>query len=198
MQQLQRILKEEEQEEEEQKEAKLKSGKRTFQNTPPRMLIIDTDSKSSTSPIPPTKYSPALQTTKSFVLGNEFHIHESGLHRLDLGLELVRLSVLGKGASGTVYRSLYLPTLDLVAVKVIDVGQETKRRQMITEIRTLYPNVVPLVETKDELNHRKENTSGGCPQIVSFFDVFMNHDNSLSIAMEYMGWSYHEMMVYSR
>jgi hypothetical protein len=44
---------------------------------------------------------------------------------------LIQLGELGQGAGGKVYKALYVPTLKLVAVKVIRIHEQAKRRQMI-------------------------------------------------------------------
>lgn len=54
----------------------------------------------------------------------------------------------GRGASGCVYKAVHMPTLRLVAVKVIPVFEQDKRRQMIKELRALYSNLVPLDKDK--------------------------------------------------
>jgi hypothetical protein len=45
----------------------------------------------------------------------------------NISTDLVRLDVLGRGASGLVYKSLHLGTLTMVAVKVIPVFESDKR-----------------------------------------------------------------------
>merc|ERR1712232_3155 len=54
---------------------------------------------------------------------------------------LIKLSKLGRGASGIVYEMLYVPTLTLVAVKSIPCFEQEKRHQMIKELRALYANL---------------------------------------------------------
>jgi hypothetical protein len=48
------------------------------------------------------------------------------------------LEELGQGAAGKVFKALYVPTLKLVAVKVVRIHEQAKRHQMVHELRSLY------------------------------------------------------------
>jgi hypothetical protein len=117
---------------------------------------------------------------------------------------LVRLGTLGRGASSTVYKAFHVPTLKLVAVKVIPVFEQDKRHQMVTELQALYNNMAPII-TGEGSTHRqghKRDTSahggdGGereknagcvpCPHIVTFYDAFITPaEGDISIVVEYM------------
>jgi serine/threonine protein kinase len=52
----------------------------------------------------------------------------------------VRIDVLGQGASGTVYKMVHVPTLTLVAAKMIPIFDAEKRHSMINEFKALYTN----------------------------------------------------------
>ncbi|OQR82905.1 serine/threonine protein kinase [Achlya hypogyna] len=94
--------------------------------------------------------------------------------------QLVKLGVLGKGASGVVHKALHVPSLLLVAVKVIPVFENEKRHQLIAEVKTLYNNMSSLT---DESDRRKV----ACPEIVCLYDAFMNpNEGNVSIVVEYM------------
>ena len=65
--------------------------------------------------------------------------------RLGGGAEaLCQLTLLGRGASSVVYKALHVPSLRMVAQKVIPVYDDEKRRQMVRELRALHANIVPL------------------------------------------------------
>ena len=64
--------------------------------------------------------------------------------------ELLRLCVLGKGASGIVYKAVHIPTLRLVAIKKIAVFDEEKRNQMVRELKALYTNPSPWRSSRPE------------------------------------------------
>ena len=55
---------------------------------------------------------------------------------------LAPLTVLGRGAGGTVWRGIHVPSLRVVAVKTIPVFEEGRRQQMVMELRALYGNLV--------------------------------------------------------
>ena len=133
-----------------------------------------------------------------------FELNESGIRRAPekegilqpffLKTRLLRLDMLGRGASGSVYKAIHLPTLRVVAVKVIPVFDAAKRKQMIQELKVLYKNLVPLDKRRANTNARGSSDSPprgaqrmGCPFMVGFYDAFITpNDGTVSIVMEYM------------
>jgi serine/threonine protein kinase len=100
--------------------------------------------------------------------------------------EMLKLCVLGRGASGIVYKSLHIPTMKIVAVKNIPVYETEKRHQMIHELKALNQNLVP-ISGDGSMTARGGLKLGPCPQIVSFHDAFMNpEEGNISIILEYM------------
>ncbi|GLE00427.1 hypothetical protein PINS_up009184 [Pythium insidiosum] len=94
---------------------------------------------------------------------------------------LIKLGVLGRGASGVVHKALHVPSLLLVAVKVIPVFENEKRHQLIAELKALYNNLSTL---SDDATDRK---TVACPEIVCLYDAFMNpNEGNVSIVVEYM------------
>jgi serine/threonine protein kinase len=86
---------------------------------------------------------------------------------------LVFLQKLGQGASGAVYKCVDLLSLDVVAVKIINIFDKAKRRQLVHEL-------VALHSTINSANTRSEN-------IVNFYDAFGNAgDATVGLIMEYM------------
>ncbi|OQR81886.1 mitogen-activated protein kinase kinase [Thraustotheca clavata] len=100
---------------------------------------------------------------------------------------LVILNELGHGASGKVFKALYLPTFKLVAVKVIRVYDQKKRHQMLRELKSLYANFVSLNETR---------AAAACDELVMFYDAYTNPEiGCVSIVLEYMdGGSLEDIM----
>lgn len=125
---------------------------------------------------------------------------------------LVKISVLGQGASGKVYKAVHIGRLKLVAVKVIPVFESDKRHQITKELKALCKNLQPLqgtgeasaplwrvawrpalcCNTVDECRAYVcvcSDGSGGvpCPYVVSFYDAFINPtEGNVSLVMEYM------------
>jgi serine/threonine protein kinase len=84
---------------------------------------------------------------------------------------LVFLQKLGSGASGIVYLCLDLETMTLVAVKIINIFEKSKRRQMVHELASL-----------NDITLEKSN-----PNIVGFIDAFTNaEDGTVGLIVEYM------------
>ncbi|GBG30363.1 Mitogen-activated protein kinase kinase 1 [Hondaea fermentalgiana] len=150
-----------------------------------------------------------------------FEIQESGITRAPSGVlpslstrdGLIRLSILGRGASGVVYEMLHEPTFSLVAVKSIPCFEQGKRKQMIKELKALYANLVPIrtpgsattrnasrpvsagAQPRDRGDSMPEadtvapaiEQGPACPYIVAFHDAFVNpQEGSVNIVMEYM------------
>ena len=92
-----------------------------------------------TTSIPSTSTSPTNQSPNSSVLLGE---------SLQL-CDLVRLSELGAGASGTVVKALHLPTLRLLALKTVSVFSQTDRHQLVKELNGFStasgPNILQFV-----------------------------------------------------
>ncbi|OWZ22059.1 STE/STE7 protein kinase [Phytophthora megakarya] len=97
---------------------------------------------------------------------------------------LVKLGVLGRGASGVVHKALHVPSLMLVAVKVIPVFEHEKRHQLIAELKALYNNLSSLSDAEGAESARQ---TVACPELVCLYDAFMNpNEGNVSIVVEYM------------
>lgn len=100
--------------------------------------------------------------------------------------DLVPLSLLGRGASSTVYKSLYLPGKQIVAQKIIPIFESQRRRQMVRELQTLYKAMQPQQHWRidDDQGSESENFA---TNIVRFFNAFVDPaDGTVSVLMEYV------------
>lgn len=105
---------------------------------------------------------------------------ESSTNKPNAKKHLIKFGVLGRGASGVVHKALHVPSLLLVAVKVIPVFENEKRHQLIAELKTLYNNLSTLTDDP-------KAKAVACPEIVCLYDAFMNpNEGNVSIVVEYM------------
>ncbi|RAW29842.1 hypothetical protein PC110_g13780 [Phytophthora cactorum] len=115
----------------------------------------------------------------------------------ELGKRTKRVRILGKGAGGTVFLSLYLPTLKLVAVKEVVVYQEEDRHMVKRELHTLHENLaaidvkVPKTGNSDTLKHHflagLRSRNALCPYLVTFYGAFLKPAKcAVSVVMEFM------------
>lgn len=111
-----------------------------------------------------------------------------------------RVKKLGKGAGGTVYLSIYLPVLKLVAVKEVVVYKEEERRMVKHELHALHENLAPLdIDNSNDDHHASPRRSCGsgyltpsqsratCPYQVAFYGAYLTPARcAVSIVMEFM------------
>ena len=91
--------------------------------------------------------------------------------------DLETVGVLGRGASSYVNKVRHVPTDQLMALKVINIYDKSKRAQLMQEIYSLF--------------------NARCGALVAFHGAFFN-DNQINIALEYMNEGCLETVVKSR
>lgn len=133
-----------------------------------------------------------------------------GVVRTPMIERLVLLGRVGEGETGVVYRAFDLFDLALVAVKVIPVNDQKKRRQLVHEVSSLHDRLgmrgYRRRATADEFNEtdleasrevrhgswpteaaRKDDPHAGSEHILELIDVFVTKSNStVSLVVEYM------------
>lgn len=123
--------------------------------------------------------------------------------------DCIKIRLIGRGAGGSVYLGIYVPTLTLVAIKEVSVGgmQEIRERmrvargdsaistrastsEAIRELHALHKNLVPISTGESAwLFHYHENIGDvhPCHHIVSFYGAYAERDNlRLEMVMELM------------
>lgn len=117
-----------------------------------------------------------------------------------LGARTKRIKKLGKGAGGTVYMSIYLPELKLVAVKEVVVYKEDERHMVKHELQALHENLAPIDSTGRSCQSSPRRTGGmfgspraqppiasACPYQVAFYGAYLTPARcAVSIVMEFM------------
>ncbi|GMH60924.1 hypothetical protein TrST_g8755 [Triparma strigata] len=94
--------------------------------------------------------------------------------------EIIMLKEVGRGACGIVHEALHVPTMRLVAVKSVPVGDAEKRRQMTSELATMH-NMCSGSLTSSAA------TTTTHPHIVSFYDAFTDPKKGcVCMVLEYM------------
>ncbi|GLE08008.1 hypothetical protein PINS_up018904 [Pythium insidiosum] len=116
----------------------------------------------------------------------------------ELGQHTKRLKRLGKGAGGTVYLSLYLPALKLVAVKEVVIFKEEERQMVKHELHALHENLVPLDASTERSSGLWEGmrhhigtigkpSTDSCPYLVAFHGAYLRPaKHAVAIVMEFM------------
>jgi serine/threonine protein kinase len=117
---------------------------------------------------------------------------------------LVRLFLLGQGASGCVHKALDLVSLRLVAVKDVAVFEAARRRQVVKELATMHRTLkaLPAAERAASRTGSRTGSHGGggkaapdvrmpdvrgADAVVGFMDAFANvAEGKISIMMELM------------
>jgi serine/threonine protein kinase len=126
------------------------------------------------------------------------HVSASSANLQD---DFVRIGVLGKGSSGVVYKALHIPTLTLVAQKVLCPSMLQRRLPCLPTLFRpgLASQVIPacdhhslqklsyelraLHSSLSQLGHQPR--SDACPNIVAMHDAFVNPaEDSISIICE--------------
>ena len=123
--------------------------------------------------------------------------------------DLLLFGELGRGACASVRRALHAPTLTLVAVKMVAVHDDARRRQLLRELAALHQlSTVPLGETDEEnaaggldaedfsAQRDSKSTKALRAHIVSFHGAFTNPTAGCVCAvLEYMdARSVHDVM----
>mmetsp|Transcript_23396 Transcript_23396/g.29169 ORF Transcript_23396/g.29169 Transcript_23396/m.29169 type:complete len:736 (-) Transcript_23396:283-2490(-) len=107
--------------------------------------------------------------------------------------DLVMLGELGRGACASVRRALHVPTLRLVAVKMVAVHDDGKRRQLLTELAALHQvSAIPLQGNGSTAMTESKDIA----HIVAFYGAFTDPNAGCVCAvLEFMdGRSLHDVM----
>jgi serine/threonine protein kinase len=109
--------------------------------------------------------------------------------------EFIEINALGAGASGVVVEAIHIPSLTIVALKMLPVYNKEKRKHVSRELEVLYKNLTELRLVDDSLysDHHDDNSSNNnrpipsCRNIVSLYNAFIDPTSGLiNLVIEYM------------
>jgi len=107
--------------------------------------------------------------------------------------EFIEINALGAGASGVVVEAIHIPSLTIVALKMLPVYNKEKRKHVSRELEVLHKNLTELRLVDDSLHsdHHEHNNSSRslprCRNIVSLYDAFIDPTSGLlNLVIEYM------------
>lgn len=149
----------------------------------------------------------------------EFTINESGLSTNDgdsdsAGLaingnfgryampDFCEIGALGNGASGVVVEAVHVPSLTVVALKMLPVYNKQKRQQVARELQVLYKNLTEMClvdhsltpssgaaegSEKDDSASQRSPDSRHCENVLSLFGAFIDPKSGMiNLVIEYM------------
>lgn len=109
--------------------------------------------------------------------------------------EFIEIAALGTGASGVVSEAIHVPSLTIVALKMLPIYNQEKRRQVSRELAILCKNLsemhllndsLALTERKDQMEEDSDN-SNRCDNILSLYNAFVDPKSGLiNLVIEYM------------
>lgn len=117
--------------------------------------------------------------------------------------DFVEISTLGSGASGVVTEALHVPSLTIVALKILPIYNEEKRRHVSRELAVLFRNLTEMRLVDDRLDWQdssKTNQNNNnnpfeasnsnrrrCPNVLSLYNAFIDpRSGMINLVVEYM------------
>jgi hypothetical protein len=106
------------------------------------------------------------------------------------GMDFLEVRPLGNGASGVVMEANHVPTLTIVALKMLPIYSQEKCENLTRELVILHKNLAALSLVDNSLSEDSNNNNGSsqkCPNLLSLFNAFVNAKNGMvCMVMEYM------------
>jgi serine/threonine protein kinase len=117
--------------------------------------------------------------------------------------DFIEIAALGTGASGVVSEAVHIPTLTIVALKMLPVYNQEKRRHVARELGVLYKNLAELKlidetlhsisadDNSSDFKHPSDTTPGlrkpACENILSLYNAFADPKSGMiNLVIEYM------------
>ena len=157
------------------------------------------------------RFGDTLTTDGIFGPSSSFHVRKSdagagagaGKSKTPASLggkhDFIEIGTLGSGASGVVTEAIHLPTLTLVALKMLPIYNQEKRQHVSRELAVLYKNLADLRILDEKLNGVDENSTLDenlpkpppeklpCLNVLSLYNAFVDPKSGMiNLVMEYM------------
>jgi hypothetical protein len=107
--------------------------------------------------------------------------------------DFIVVATLGSGASGVVSEAIHVPTLTLVALKMLPVYNQQKRQHVSRELAVLYKNLADLRLVDDRLNSESSTHApllderNHCTNVLSLYNAFVDPKSGMiNLVIEYM------------
>jgi hypothetical protein len=105
--------------------------------------------------------------------------------------DFMEIATLGSGASGVVCEAIHVPTMTLVALKMLPIYNQEKKLHVARELAILYKNLAELKLVDESLQESqngdtpKDNFS--CKNILSLYNAFVDPNSGMiNLVIEYM------------
>lgn len=109
--------------------------------------------------------------------------------------DFIEISTLGSGASGVVVEAIHVPSLTIVALKMLPVYNQEKRQNVSRELRVLYKNLSEMRLIDETLSEVFDSGKGNeglnehdkCRNVLSLYNAFVDPKSGMiNLVVEYM------------
>jgi hypothetical protein len=121
----------------------------------------------------------------------KFRISEALPPALGGKRDFVEIATLGTGASGVVSEAIHIPSLTIVALKMLPIYNQEKRQHVSRELTILCKNLADMHLISDTLENEKNSehneNPNRCQNILSLYNAFIDPKSGLiNLVIEYM------------
>lgn len=124
-------------------------------------------------------------------LKDNVELNEPLLPTINGKKDFIEIATLGSGASGIVSEALHLPSLTIVALKMIPVYNKEKRHHISRELGVLLKNLSEMKLLDERLTNKSQIFSNDsydrCANVLSLYNVFSDPKSGMiNLVVEYM------------
>lgn len=108
--------------------------------------------------------------------------------------DFVEIGYLGSGASSAIIEALHIPTLTIVALKMLPTSDSVELQYISSELSVLYQNLAELRlidarldEDSNDEREKKQSFSSPCEHVLALYDAFLDTKSGMvNLVIEYM------------